>query len=379
MQQTLEQIGDFIFVEDPLEKADAIFIPGGSHPELGEVAARLYHEGYAPLVVPSGGVSVKTGSFPGSKSKQDLYPGPYVDELSFLTDVLIKNGVPASAILGENQSGTTIENAHFSRRLLDNAGIIIQKGIIVCKSFHARRAKMYYAHAFQEAKLMAHPFPYVDGDHVLTRHTWTHTPAGIKRVLGEMRRVGDQFTQQILNFCETATNKTLDNAPDNAPDKALEPLHIDNPQPNDQPPLCLPPLCLPPLCPPPLGQIHHVELYVSDLKATIDFWGWLLPMLGYSVYQQWEGGISYIHGHTYLVFVQVEARFQQPAYHRCRVGLNHLAFYAPDKETIDRITEALVARGVPLLYSDRHPYAGGPDYYAVFFEDPDRIKVEVAL
>lgn len=28
-------------------------------------------------------------------------------------------------------------------------------------------------------------------------------------------------------------------------------------------------------------------------------------------------------------------------------------------------------------YEDRHPYAGGPDYYAVFFEDPDRMKVEI--
>ena len=30
-----------------------------------------------------------------------------------------------------------------------------------------------------------------------------------------------------------------------------------------------------------------------------------------------------------------------------------------------------------ILYEDKHPYAGGEDYYAVFFEDPDRIKVEL--
>jgi len=32
-----------------------------------------------------------------------------------------------------------------------------------------------------------------------------------------------------------------------------------------------------------------------------------------------------------------------------------------------------------ILYADRHPHAGGPDSYAVFFEDPERIKVELTV
>ena len=43
----------------------------------------------------------------------------------------------------------------------------------------------------------------------------------------------------------------------------------------------------------------------------------------------------------------------------------------------DELTEKLRRRGITILYEDRHPFAGGSDYYAVFFEDPDRIKVEV--
>ncbi len=58
-------------------------------------------------------------------------------------------------------------------------------------------------------------------------------------------------------------------------------------------------------------------------------------------------------------------------------GLNHLAFHAASRAQVDDVTVKLKARGVPILYADRHPYAGGPDYYAVFFEDPDRMKVEV--
>lgn len=125
------------------------------------------------------------------------------------------------------------------------------------------------------------------------------------------------------------------------------------------------------------GQLHHVEIYVKDLKRTRLFWGWLLSDLGYHVSQEWEGGVSYQLNETYLVFVQVEERFMAPAYHRCRVGLNHLAFHGESRLFVDQMTEKLRQKGVAILYEDRHPYAGGQDYYAVFFEDPDRIKVEI--
>ncbi len=127
------------------------------------------------------------------------------------------------------------------------------------------------------------------------------------------------------------------------------------------------------------GQLHHIELYVHDLNRTKTFWGWLLDELGYSVYQQFDGGISYKLGHTYIVFVQVEEKYKDIPYHRCGVGLNHLAFIALSKERIDSITRQLEKKGIPILYKDRHPYAGGENYYAVYFEDPDRIKVEIAL
>ncbi|MBK7141906.1 MAG: VOC family protein [bacterium] len=125
------------------------------------------------------------------------------------------------------------------------------------------------------------------------------------------------------------------------------------------------------------GQLHHVELYVSDLERSKAFWGWLLPLFGYSEYQVWESGVSYILGSTYIVFVQTEPRFQNIPYHRCRTGLNHLAFHAESRAEIDTLTAELRKRGVTILYDDKHPHAGGSDSYAVFFEDPDRIKVEV--
>lgn len=125
-------------------------------------------------------------------------------------------------------------------------------------------------------------------------------------------------------------------------------------------------------------MLHHVEINVSDLQASREFWGWLLEKLGYRKFQEWEDGISWKQGETYLVFVQTEQRFLELPYHRKATGLNHLAFHAGSREQVDELTQELMKKGIPVLYQDRHPYAGGPEHYAVFFEDPDRIKVELA-
>lgn len=125
------------------------------------------------------------------------------------------------------------------------------------------------------------------------------------------------------------------------------------------------------------GLLHHVEIYVADLKRSDEFWGWFLGGLGYVRIAAWDAGVSYKLGDTYLVFVQTEERFLDVPYHRCRVGLNHLAFHARDRAHVDAVTTALRARGATILYEDRHPYASGSGTYAVFFEDPDRMKVEL--
>jgi len=125
------------------------------------------------------------------------------------------------------------------------------------------------------------------------------------------------------------------------------------------------------------GKLHHIEIYVKDLSVSKEFWGWLLKELGYKEYQNWEQGVSYILEDTYIVFVQVENKFLEIPYHRCSAGLNHLAFHGGSKKFVDDITVKLRDKNVEILYQDKHPYAGGKDYYAVYFEDPDRMKVEI--
>lgn len=125
------------------------------------------------------------------------------------------------------------------------------------------------------------------------------------------------------------------------------------------------------------GLLHHLELYVSDLNNSIEFWGWLLEELGYKTYQKWDSGQSWKLADTYIVFVQTEQRFLDIPYHRSRVGLNHLAFQAESHEQVDDITNKLKNNNNTILYPKQHPYAGGHNHYAVYFEDPDRIKVEI--
>lgn len=125
------------------------------------------------------------------------------------------------------------------------------------------------------------------------------------------------------------------------------------------------------------GLIHHIEINVSDLNNTINFWGWFLEELGYEPFQSWESGHSWIRGETYIVFVQAEEAFMDIPYHRRRVGLNHLAFHASSRQQVDDMTKRFERKGVKILYTNKHPFAGGEQHYAVYFEDPDRIKVEL--
>lgn len=124
-------------------------------------------------------------------------------------------------------------------------------------------------------------------------------------------------------------------------------------------------------------MLHHLEINVSNLSRSSEFWGWFLTEIGYEPFQKWESGFSWKQGETYIVFVQADDRFLDIPYHRSRVGLNHLAFQAVSREQVNQMTLQLKEKGVTILYPDKHPFAGGGSHYAVFFEDPDRIKVEL--
>lgn len=192
----INDIGNFIFVSDEPEKADVIFLPGGSHPEQPEYASELYHQGYAKWLIPSGGVSVKRDKWPGVRSKADIYNGNYRSDCEFFTDVLLKNGVPASAIIREDQSGHTRDNAFLSRKIVDERGVAVKTAMIVCKAFHARRCLMLYQMDFPNVNIKVCPVHCYN----ITKDNWYQTEAGIDRVLGELARCGNQFVGDIKQY-----------------------------------------------------------------------------------------------------------------------------------------------------------------------------------
>lgn len=125
-------------------------------------------------------------------------------------------------------------------------------------------------------------------------------------------------------------------------------------------------------------MLHHIELYVSDLERSIKFWTPFMELLGYEP-ERWSEGMNYFAGEQdpYLCLLQAPEEHVAAGYHRKRVGLNHLAFKAKSRTHVDDIRAWLKNSGGTLLYDDRFPYATSPTYYAVYCEDPDRMKLEV--
>ncbi|SCT22693.1 VOC family protein [Staphylococcus caeli] len=123
------------------------------------------------------------------------------------------------------------------------------------------------------------------------------------------------------------------------------------------------------------SSIHHIELYVQNINETREFYEWLLPELGYKLYQDWKNGFSFKLGKTYIVFVEVEEEYKKYGFHRKRIGLNHLAFSVSNRNRVDYISNILLDNGMNILldngmnilYEDKHPYAGGENHYAVYF------------
>lgn len=50
ISRIITDISDFIFVADEPQKVDAIFLPGGSHPQQPEYAAELYRKGFTNVI-----------------------------------------------------------------------------------------------------------------------------------------------------------------------------------------------------------------------------------------------------------------------------------------------------------------------------------------
>lgn len=199
---------DFIFVENAPEKADVIFVPGGSYPESAVNAASLWKQGYAPLILPSGKYSKTVGHFLEPAAQQAAANGTsaaaatgavsWQTEWEYLRDVLISEGVPESAILKEDEATFTWENAIYSRKVLEKLEIPVKKAILSVQAFHARRCLMYYQLEFPDTEFLVCPVV----TRGISRENWFTFPEGIDTVLGEVERCGGQFHEIMKSEIE---------------------------------------------------------------------------------------------------------------------------------------------------------------------------------
>ena len=186
--QFYQCITDFIFVQDKPEKADIIFVPGGNYPDAALHAASLYHQRYAPFILPSGRYSIVTGRFSLGEDAEQMGT-VYETEWEYLKTVLQDAGVPEDAVLREDRATFTYENAIFSRRVAEASGITVRRAILCCQAFHARRSLMYYQEQFPETEFFVCPVV----TRGIGRETWFQSEEGIDTVLGEVERCGKQF------------------------------------------------------------------------------------------------------------------------------------------------------------------------------------------
>lgn len=126
--------------------------------------------------------------------------------------------------------------------------------------------------------------------------------------------------------------------------------------------------------------VHHVDLVVSSILRSLPFYRELLEPLGWHRVQEVEGErgetIWYISGPGSSIGLREAQSPEARPYDRYRVGLHHLALEARSRFAVDERAEWLRARGAE-IESGPEEYSYVPGYYAVFFYDPDGIKLEI--
>jgi glyoxylase I family protein len=125
--------------------------------------------------------------------------------------------------------------------------------------------------------------------------------------------------------------------------------------------------------------IHHIDLVVSSVERSLPFYRELLGPLGWHGIGEVEGErgetIWYLNGRDASIGIR-EAQSDDAGVDRYRVGLHHIAIEAVSRAVVDERAQWLRANGA-VIESEPQEYTYMPGYYAVFFYDPDGIKLEI--
>lgn len=125
------------------------------------------------------------------------------------------------------------------------------------------------------------------------------------------------------------------------------------------------------------GSIHHVFVSVKDLERSRAFYAQLMPALGYVGRWDWDTSSGWLSPDGSFWIKQADPQYAADTFSKDRVGLCEVAFRAESREHVDTLARDVVAFGGTILDAPRQYPEYVPGYYAVFFADPDGIKLEL--
>ena len=119
--------------------------------------------------------------------------------------------------------------------------------------------------------------------------------------------------------------------------------------------------------------IDHLSIRVGDYDKSKAFYGRLFAFLGFEVEAEYPGTMGWKNGHTLFWIGQAEAGSRKK-FHIGDVGIHHYAFRLRSRKDVDDLDAFLRDELKATIVDPAGEYYD--DYYAVFFLDPDGIKLE---
>ena len=121
--------------------------------------------------------------------------------------------------------------------------------------------------------------------------------------------------------------------------------------------------------------IEHLDVTVNDLARSTAYYDKVMPALGFKrLPDNDRNNIRWANAH--LSFA-IRPAAQRTEFDRYRVGFHHLAFKAKSRAAIDEFHRFLMRENLPVLDAPAVYPQYGASYYAVFFADPDGMKLEL--
>jgi glyoxylase I family protein len=126
------------------------------------------------------------------------------------------------------------------------------------------------------------------------------------------------------------------------------------------------------------GAIHHLDLTVRDPWASLGFYREVLGFIGYRLVREDERGFDFaLEGPgSSIGLMRAEGEGRTRSHDRYSPGLHHVAWKAGSRAEVDALHRRLQEIGAQILDAPADYPEYGEGYYAVFFADPDGLKLE---